>query len=455
MRILGILPAMLMLAGCVHLDAKPMTFTCGDMLDGHIETYQPVFAGLQRDAGLDDCPTGADGRPACGDARMFVASSPPTGPANDPITKAMDQWQASDALRPSLTAPEVGGKRGAPVLMLSGGGGWGAFGAGYLQALNRKDWAVVTGVSTGALQGVFVAAGDYSELANAYRIKTGDELAKTNGLLGLAFKGSELDMTPLRQKVMDYLLPANGKESPLLRMRKAGAPYLAIAMVEARTGDLKVVYVTDLVRTSLGQTGQPKPAELRRVAQCVAGVALASSSIPVRLTPVQIDGRTYVDGGVRSSVFDAGMGRVFASYAESGGARAQPAIYVIRNGPTVVFRDIDDPDRPGTAAVDARPDIERVGLRGYSTIVNQNELMSIASLRLNYPTGPINVISADGFNTQGMNPVPCGKRPKEMFNAKFMNCLVDWGDHKARNGPAWIEMDDLEVRPAPMTALPN
>lgn len=450
MRILGILSATMMLGGCIHLDAKPMAFTCGDLLDKNSEIYQAVHTQLQRDAGYDECAPNPDGKPGCGGAGLTAAHSRPVFFAGDPITEALGQWKRSDALGPSATRPAVG--EGPPMLMLSGGGGWGAFGAGYLNALKREDWAVVTGVSTGALQAIFVAAGDYPELAKAYRIKDGGELARKNGVIGIVLKGSELDMGPLRQKVMAYLLPADGSESPLLRIRRADAPHLAVAMVEARSGDLVVVHITDMVRKTLGASGQPAPGELRRVAQCVGGVALASSSIPVRLTPVQIDGRTYVDGGVRSSVFDAGVGVRLATFSEGRPEEAEPRIYVIRNGPTIVFRDADDRDRPGTAEVDARPDAMRVGLRGYSTIVNQNELMSIASLRISYPRGPIRVISADGFNSRKLNPVPCGPRPAAMFDAAFMGCLVDWGEYRARTGPSWIDLDEIPPKPEPATA---
>lgn len=450
MRILGLLPATMMLTGCLHLDAKPMSFTCGDLLTESSEIYRQVTSPLQQHAGQDECAPNPDGKPGCGGTRLIAANSRPESFADDPLLKAFDQWRRIDVLG-SSAGPPAGGA-GPPMLMLSGGGGWGAFGAGYLNGLNRKDWAVVTGVSTGALQGVFVAAGDYPELAEAYRIKDGDELARKNEVIGLVFKGSELDMAPLRQKVLDYLLPTDGSDSPLLRIRRADAPHLAVAMVEARSGDLIVVHVTDLVRKGLSAGDQPAPAELKRVAQCVAGVALASSSIPVRLTPVQIDGRTYVDGGVRSSVFHVGVGRRLASYAKDHPEKPQPHIYVVRNGPTIVFRDAEEPKRPGTAEVDARPDALRVGLRGYSTIVNQNELMSIASLRLIYPTGPISVISADGFNSRKMNPAPCGPRPAVMFDPTFMRCLVDWGEHKARKGAPWIELEEISTKREPATA---
>jgi hypothetical protein len=453
MRIFGLLPAAFMLSGCFHLGAKPMTFTGGEMLAAHIETYDatPLICELQRDTGRNGCPKPADGKPRPGEAGALALDGAPAPASADPIAKALDNWRER---RASLLSPQATSDQpGPPVLMLSGGGSWGAFGAGYLTALDRRDWAVVTGVSTGALQGLFVAAGDYPEMVKAYSPEDGREIVKSHGLLGLLFKGSEFDLAPLRGKVLGYLLPADGAESPLLRMLRPDAPDLSVAMVEARSGDLKVVHVTQMVRAALGRAEQRTPAELRRVAECVTGVVLASSAIPVRLTPVQIDGRTYVDGGVRSSVFDAEVGRKLALYAANHPSIPQPNLYVVRNGPTVVFPDADDPKRPGTAAVDVRPDVLRVGLRGYSTIVNQNELMSIASLRLKYPTGPIHVATADGFDAP-MNPNAKGcQRQPEMFNPKFMGCLVEWGKYKARSGPGWIELRELKVSLAGKTAI--
>jgi hypothetical protein len=438
MRFFRILPAALFLSGCIHLGAKPMGFTCGGLLAANTETYQatPLFSELQRDAGFDDCLVDAGGRPNCSGSgsREMITSE-------DPIEQALDDWRGRNAQSKS---PQITSRPAkVPVLMLSGGGSWGAFGAGYLNALDRRDWAVVTGVSTGALQGLFVAAGDYPALANAYGIDEGSELARSNGLRGLLFRGSEYDLAPLRQKIMAYLLPSGDAESPLLRMVRADRPDLSIAMVEARSGDLKVVHITRMLRAALGAEAHPDRAKLHPIAECVAGVALASSSIPVRLTPVQIDGHTYVDGGVRSSVFEAGVARRLNRFSARA-ASVEPHIYVIRNGPTIVFRDTIEPGKPGVAAVDARPDIMRVGMRGYSTIVNQNELMSIASLRLNYPRGPISVISADGFNAP-MNPKPCGPRPEALFEARFMRCLIGWGTYKARSGPSWISLRDLDA----------
>lgn len=74
MRIAAIISVPVLLGGCVHLDAKPMRFTCGDLLTGNIESYQAIkppsrlqrlLAEVQRDSGYDECPNFGDGRPDC------------------------------------------------------------------------------------------------------------------------------------------------------------------------------------------------------------------------------------------------------------------------------------------------------------------------------------------------------------------------------------------------------
>jgi hypothetical protein len=426
-----LLPILICTAGCAHLGAEPMTFRCEDLLGEHVQTYQgtPLIAELQEYAGEDDGPR---------EAKSF--GSGPNAPEATNLSK--------DAVVRALSASADRLRQSPPTtLMLSGGGSWGAFGAGFLDAYGRRDWNVVTGISTGALQGVLVAAGDYSRLVEEYGIKAQEDLARTNSLTGFLAKGSQYDIRPLRHRVLKYLLEEKDGQLPFDRMARDGAPALFVGMVEARTGELKVVAVTQMVR-SVFKPAAPRPSEarVRQLAECVAGVTLASSSIPVRLTPVQIDGRTYMDGGVRSSVFDAGIAERVSFAADAApekGVKVEPSdIYVLRNGPTVVFR--DKPGKSGEAEVDERPDAMRVGLRGYSTIVNQSELMSIASLRLIYPKGTIKVMTADGFNST-QNPKPCGPRPEAVFEPAFMTCLIEWGRYRAANAP-WIELSAVGRR---------
>lgn len=433
MRVAILIPVTLVTSGCVHLDAKPLTFSCGSLLSENVETYQPtpLFEEIQRDAGYDDPPERASLAPTT------------AGIQADNIDYKTDNLIA--ALRSASTRQGMLGRKDK-MLMLSGGGSWGAFGAGFLQAYKHKDWTLVAGISTGALQGVLVAAGDYDRLVTEYTIEREEELARTNSIFGIARKGSQYDIAPLRQKVMNYLSDTSRGKTPLGRMAEPGSPELFVGMVEARSGDLKVVAITRMVRTVFSGNRTPAPESIETLADCVAGVTLASSSIPVRLTPVQIDGHSFIDGGVRSSVFDTGVARRLAEYRRT--FKATPEIYVIRNGPTVVFRD-KLVKKTDIAKVDVRPDVARVGMRGYSTIVNQSELMSIASLRLNYPTGPINVMTADGFNSKAR--LSCGPRPEAVFDPAFMQCLIKWGAQKAERTPeSWIKLREIE----PLVKIP-
>lgn len=410
------------LGGCLHLDARPMTFTCGSMLAPHVTTYQPtpLFSQLQRDAGHDQGEALIEGQ---GLTYERVT-------ADDPLVRALGDGPMRLAGGPRRT------------LMLSGGGSWGAFGAGFLREKGIRDWSIVTGISTGSLQALFVAAGDYDHMVREYGIGDEAELARANSTLGLLRKGSQYDIRPLRAKLIAYLSDRSGGTLPFERMARPGSPALFIGMVEAGSGDMKVVAVSDMVR-SVYADGPPGSARIEALTDCVAGVTLASSSIPVRLTPVRIDGKTYFDGGVRSSVFDAGVAQRLAFADKASNGASAPELYVIRNGPTIVFRDAIDP-ATGKARVDARPDIGRVGLRGYSTIVNQSELMSIAALRLVYPRGSIRVMTADGFDGP-RNPDRCGPRPEAVFDPSFMHCLIAWGGEKARSFD-WIELDDTSFR---------
>lgn len=436
MRAILAIPIMLTVGGCLHLDAKPMTFTCGSLLAGHVETYSPtpLFAELQRDAGEDD----PDDSEALTGSHVDEAVA--FDAASGSIVKALT---AAEKSRQAMTAHANHGlQEAAPtVLMLSGGGSWGAFGAGFLEAHGRTDWDVVTGISTGALQGLLVAAGDYDRMVREYSIDKEADLAVPNGLIGAIRKGSEYDIAPLRRTVMAYLGENGDRGTPLERIARGDGPELFVGMVEARTGDLKVVAVSALVRSVFAGAAPPDKEKVDRLAECVAGLTIASSSIPARLTPVQIDQRTYMDGGVRSSVFDAGVARQVAAFHKGAPGRLAPEIYIIRNGPTVVFRDKID-SKTKRAKVDARPDLARVGMRGYSTIVNQSELMSIASLRLIYAAAPIRVMTADGFNSRS-NPEACGRRPEAVFEPQFMKCLIKWGRHKAKPTPNWIELRNV------------
>jgi len=420
--------------------ASPMDFACGSLLKDNKEPYETthLFGEIQRDAS-DDFPQSNLAK------RKQHRAESKSEPGQD-VLEIIDEGDPFYAVLKGLHDRKT--DEAINILMLSGGGAWGAFGAGFLSAY-PQDWQVVTGVSTGAIQSLFVAANDVGAMSQQYRIKNENEIATEIGLIGLIRNGSQYDINPLRKRLKTYLLSKKDGISILEHIGSDAAPALFIAAVEAKSGDLIVFHVTEIVRKGLSRTDANDQMNEGRIAECITGIAMASSSIPVRLTPVRVDGKTYVDGGVRSSVFDSGIGRranAFKNDVDDPTLKLE--LFIVRNGPTLVPPEATSRAKKNGSPVDRNPNVFNVGLRGYSTIVNQNELMSIAALRLNFPTGPIYVITADGYNSPRNSQNPCGERPRSIFDPAFMSCLNVWGSKRAtdiitENDDKWIALSEI------------
>lgn len=186
------------------------------------------------------------------------------------------------------------------ILVISGGGDYGAFGAGFLKGwgsvreggVPRPEFEVVSGVSTGALIAPFAYLGtdeDYDEVVELYS-NPKDDWVRERGIL--------------------FFLPANESfaEVPGLEreVRTAFGPErLARIAEESLRGRLLVVNTTDL------DDGGARPFELSRIAADAArsgdpstfhNLLLASSGIPGAFPPREIESGLYVDGGVTSNI---------------------------------------------------------------------------------------------------------------------------------------------------------
>ena len=195
------------------------------------------------------------------------------------------------------------------ILILSGGGQWGAYGAGFLNGwsnyerdfpstslfMKRSDVGVVTGISTGALQSTLAFAGiNPAERARAdaslrryYTPKTDDAVLIVHNMLWsfLRRRNALGDPSPLvksvEEMVHDY---RDSVLDPLLDERE-----LLVGIANAANGRL---YVTDM-RQAL-QDGRD---------DCYREFLLASAAVPFTFPPRFIDGDMYVDGGVRFGAF--------------------------------------------------------------------------------------------------------------------------------------------------------
>ena len=188
------------------------------------------------------------------------------------------------------------------VLVLSGGGAGGAFGAGALVGLSqrgtRPDFQIVTGVSAGALIAPLAFLGqDWdSQLTEAFSGASTQHLMHANWL-GALLGDSVYRGEPLAHLVDRYVT------DELLR---------AVAR-ESQRGRLLLVATTDLdseqtVFWNLGLIAEQGGAKAKRLFR---DVLIASASIPGVFPPVMIRvqqaGRTYeemhVDGSAMASLF--------------------------------------------------------------------------------------------------------------------------------------------------------
>jgi hypothetical protein len=231
------------------------------------------------------------------------------------------------------------------VLVLSGGGEYGAYGAGFLTGMYGsppgtsaarpqdfiplEDYDVVTGISTGAMMTTYVWG------AIIYDRQHPGSAGANDGLLALAglYKLTDKDLFSTQNALL-AILTSNGLYDPrgLLERQvservRAYAPFLRtggdvqadVGAVNVRNG---VFYSFDLK----AMVDANDPAALN----CYSEAVLASAAIPLAFPPRFIDQEPYYDGGVRFLAYYQDVLRNLQSRAT--GRRIELNIRVIVNG---------------------------------------------------------------------------------------------------------------------------
>jgi predicted acylesterase/phospholipase RssA len=237
---------------------------------------------------------------------VMAAPQPPQLPPRIPFTAA----EQADAVIPDMPdarfwADSVDDFKAAlpqqpgPWIAFSSGGADGAFGAGLLNGLTesgkRPDYAVVTGVSTGALMAPFVFAGPkYDAQLRAYTKITAADVFEI-GNTGESF----LDSWPLKDLIAKQITPE--LLADIAAAHKAGRRLFVV------TTDIDAERSVVWNMGAIAVHGGDAALKLFRT------VLLASSAIPGGFPPVLIDveadGRRFqemhVDGGVGGQFFVA------------------------------------------------------------------------------------------------------------------------------------------------------
>lgn len=193
------------------------------------------------------------------------------------------------------------------ILMLSGGGDYGAFGAGVLEgwgsvtdpSWTRPTFDVVTGVSTGALIAPFALLGDeksFRRILDLYEHPRKDWITLRDLFFFLPGRLSFLDTRGLERDVRAQI------DAPTIAAIAAAARENRTLAVGATNLDLGRMHPWDLTteasRIDSGEIGSDR----------FYKVLMASAAIPALFPPVVIDDTLYVDGGTTSNIlYDADL----------------------------------------------------------------------------------------------------------------------------------------------------
>jgi predicted acylesterase/phospholipase RssA len=343
--------------------------------------------------------------------RVPVGETPGIGTAN-----------AGNALIETIAATfpqaaDTGGGQ-SQFLVLSGGGQWGAFGAGLIKGWPEKTsgptprparFDMVTGVSTGALQATFafLGRGYDQQLLDAYTISNERELLKRHGALFFLRHGSMADTGPLESYVRQRVRPLIDQ---VAAAENAGRKLL-VGVVDGLDGRS---YAVDLTRIATELSGRERE-------NCYVGALLASSAVPVVFRQLTISGRPYLDGGVRNSVFVTDI-QDAAGQALSA-ANREGTVYVLMNGDVT-------PSTVRQLPPKLFPTVNRLR----SIVFNQIELSSIYATARRFPKMRTMVATASGHQCHA--PQDEGDK---VFSPTVMSCLRRFGEERWKQSNPWAQ----------------
>lgn len=320
--------------------------------------------------------------------------------------------QAADRLAPLRS---LIGRDEFNILALSGGAAGGAYGAGVLTGLSkagrRPDFAIVTGVSTGALIAplAFLGPAWDERLTDAYVGGHATELLSLRRLapaLGPSiFKGESLDA------LVETFVDQEMVEAVALEHAKGRRLLIATTNLDSQRA---VVWDMGEIATHGGD----------QALKLFRNLLIASSSVPgifpPKLIEVEVDGHAYqemhVDGGVAAPLFL--MPDALLHWRNLGPRFRRGRVHVIVN--TVL-----DPSTQSTP-----PGVASIMARSFDTMLrfSYRQALSLAAGFCSRHNLPLSVASIP--NTfEGINLLK--------FETDLMRGIYDAGHQQALNGSAW------------------
>ena len=304
-------------------------------------------------------------------------------------------------------------------LLISGGGGDGAFGAGLLigwtSTGRRPEFQIVTGISTGAIIAPFAFLGSAYDptLREVYTTFGSDDLVQRRGLFEVLRGDSAFSTDPLARLLERYL----------------GDAEIAAIAAEGRKGRSLLIGTTNLDAarpviwdiTRIAMSGMPGAKRL------IHDVIRASSAIPGAFPPVlinvEVEGVRYdemhVDGGVTSQLFLGPTGLEWRSIAERLRVDGPPQLYLIRNS------------RLSPRWEPVSPRVAPIVSRTISSLIRTQGIGDLAQIYLTAERAGM------GFNLARV-PADFDLEPTELFDPQYMRALFERGVAAGRDESSWI-----------------
>jgi predicted acylesterase/phospholipase RssA len=323
------------------------------------------------------------------------------------------------------------------ILALSGGGAFGAFGAGALvgmsQAGERRDFTVVTGVSADALIAPYAFLGPAwdAELVDSYTSGSGEHLLRLRGL-GAVFGSSLYQGAPLAKLIDHYVT------DDLLR---------AVAS-EAAKGRLLLVATTNV------DSGEPVIWDLGSIARYGGGnahdlfrdVLLASASVPGMFPPVvmhfQKNGQSYdeahVDGAVTLPFFVAPE---FADVAQGSALLREASVFVLIDGS---IDELPQATRLRTGAIVSRSVTSGMHMMMRTTLELVGTTAAAHGVRFEYAAVPAAYPQHKAFDFSAAN-----MRPLFQYAASCAETAQLWTMWSPNSSPSLVGPDAAGVLPCP------
>jgi predicted acylesterase/phospholipase RssA len=320
-----------------------------------------------------------------------------------------------------------GGPSTFDILVLSGGGDWGAFGAGVLQGwgavaeppMQRPVFDVVAGVSTGAIIAPMAFVGTpqtYERVFVVYQNPQPDWFRQRVLPAMLTGQSSLATNDGIAREVRTNV------DANVIAAIAAGAAEHRLLLVETTNLDRGTQRIWDLTRQAQGVAAGGSPDRLHNI-------ILASTAIPGAFPPVELDGELHVDGGVTRNIvfsFDRNSNtNVLSLWKREHPDRKAPRIryWVVIN------------NQISTPPERVRPRWSELSKRSLEMVVRESTVQSLQSLEMFAEIGRI-----EGFDVEfRFIAIPGDWRPpvEGNFKKETMVALAQLGARMGADPRSW------------------